>query len=144
MLALGGLGAGLVNFLPRVKQPVLMLNGRYDFYCPVELCQEPFYRLLGSGKDQKKHLVYDSGHMIPRYELIKAMLDWLDQYLGPVTVNRCQAVTSRAVRALGGRSGNSARGCSQPDRSRAVPSWEARAKAMLRHRDLIERRISRV
>jgi len=51
-----------------------MLNGRHDFYCPVELCQEPFY--------------YDSGHTIPRYELIKAMLDWLDRYLGPVAVNR--------------------------------------------------------
>jgi hypothetical protein len=65
-----------------------MLNGRYDSYYPVELCQEPFYRLLGSAKNQKKRLIYDSGHMIPRYELIKAMLDWLDQYLGPVAVNR--------------------------------------------------------
>jgi predicted esterase len=95
VLALGGLELGRqlpevdpVNFLPRVKQPVLMLNGRYDFYCPPELCQEPFYQLLGSGKDQKKHLIYDSGHMIPRYELIKAMLDWLDRYLGPAAVSR--------------------------------------------------------
>jgi predicted esterase len=95
VLALGGLDFGRplpendpVNFLPRVKQPALMLNGRYDSYYPVELCQEPFYRLLGSAKNQKKRLIYDSGHMIPRYELIKAMLDWLDQYLGPVAVNR--------------------------------------------------------
>jgi len=90
VFALGGLDfdrqlpeADPINFLPRVKQPALMLNGRYDFFYPVELCQEPFYELLGSGKNQKKHLIYDSGHMIPRYELIKAMLDWLDQYLGP-------------------------------------------------------------
>ena len=95
VFALGGLDfdrqlpeADPINFLPRVKQPALMLNGRYDFFYPVELCQEPFYELLGSGKNQKKHLIYDSGHMIPRYELIKAMLDWLDQYLGPVTATR--------------------------------------------------------
>jgi len=40
------------------------------------LWREPFYRLPGCGKNQKKHPVYDSGHTIPRYELIKAML-WI-------------------------------------------------------------------
>jgi len=53
-----------------------MLDGRCDSYCPVELWREPFYRLPGCGKNQKKHPVYDSGHTIPRYELIKAML-WI-------------------------------------------------------------------
>jgi hypothetical protein len=67
-----------------VKQPTLMLNGRYDFFFPVEETQEPFYRLLGSPKDQKKHLLYETGHNIPRNELIKESLDWLDLYLGPV------------------------------------------------------------
>jgi CubicO group peptidase (beta-lactamase class C family) len=32
-----------------------------DFYFPVISNQEPFFRLLGSPKDQKKHLIYDSG-----------------------------------------------------------------------------------
>jgi hypothetical protein len=40
--------------------------------------------MLGSKKDQKKHLLYDTGHSIPRNELIKETLNWLDQYLGPV------------------------------------------------------------
>jgi hypothetical protein len=40
--------------------------------------------LLGSPKDQKKHLLYETGHNIPRNELIKESLDWLDLYLGPV------------------------------------------------------------
>ena len=78
VLALGGLHfqqplpeVHLVNFLPRVKQPTLMLNGRYDFFFPVDSSQESFYRLLGSTKDQKKHLIYDTGHSIPRNELIK-------------------------------------------------------------------------
>jgi cephalosporin-C deacetylase-like acetyl esterase len=73
-----------LNFLPRVKQPVLMLNGRYDFFCPVESSQEPFFRLLGSRSDQKKHILYDTSHNLPRNEFIKETLHWLDQYLGPV------------------------------------------------------------
>ena len=73
-----------MNFLPRVKQPVLMLNGRYDFFFPVESSQEAFFRLLGSPSDQKKHLLYDTGHNLPRNELIKETLNWFDQYLGPV------------------------------------------------------------
>src|SRR5271157_4176809 len=40
-----------INFISRVKQPVLMLNGHCDFFFPVESTQEPFYRLLGSRKD---------------------------------------------------------------------------------------------
>jgi serine/threonine protein kinase/formylglycine-generating enzyme required for sulfatase activity/dienelactone hydrolase len=91
VLALGGLEfqrslpeVEPINFVSRVKQPVLMLNGRYDFFFPVESNQEPFYQLLGSRKDQKKHILYDSGHNIPRNELIKETLNWLDQYLGPV------------------------------------------------------------
>jgi formylglycine-generating enzyme required for sulfatase activity/dienelactone hydrolase/predicted Ser/Thr protein kinase len=91
LLALGGLQyerslpeVDIINFLPHVKQPTLMLNGRYDFYFPVVSNQEPFFRLLGSPKDQKKHLIYETGHNIPRNELIKENLNWLDQYLGPV------------------------------------------------------------
>lgn len=90
VLALGGLNyerslpeVDIINFLPHLKQPTLMLNGRYDFYFPVVSNQEPFFRLLGSPKDQKKHLLYETGHNIPRNELIKETLNWLDQYLGP-------------------------------------------------------------
>ena len=91
VLALGGLDfqrslpeVDTTNFVSRVKQPVLMLNGRYDFFFPVVSNQEPFYRLIGTRKEQKKHLLYDTGHNIPRNELIKETLNWLDQYLGPV------------------------------------------------------------
>jgi eukaryotic-like serine/threonine-protein kinase len=76
--------ADTINFLPRVEQPTLMLNGRYDFFFPEESTQEPYYRLLGSKPEEKKHLLYDAGHAIPRNELIKESLNWLDQYLGPV------------------------------------------------------------
>jgi dienelactone hydrolase len=73
-----------INFLPRVKQPVLMLNGRYDFFFPVDATQVPFYRMLGTPKDRKKQVIYETGHSVPRNELIKETLDWLDRYLGPV------------------------------------------------------------
>jgi eukaryotic-like serine/threonine-protein kinase len=91
VLVLGGLDfqrslpeADVINFLPHVKQPTLMLNGRYDFFFPVQSSQEPLYRFLGSKKEEKKHLIYDTGHNIPRNELIKEMLNWLDEYLGSV------------------------------------------------------------
>ena len=94
VLALGGLGfqrslpeVDVINFISRVKQPVLMLNGRYDFFFPVDSTQEPFYQMLGSKKDRKKHLLYDTSHNIPRNELIKESTNWLDQYLGPASQN---------------------------------------------------------
>ena len=73
-----------LNFAPRVKVPVLMLNGRFDFFYPTETSQVPMFRLLGTPKDQKRRVVYETGHNIPRNELIKETLDWLDRYLGPV------------------------------------------------------------
>ena len=73
-----------LNFAPRVKAPVLMLNGRFDFFYPVETSQEPMFRLLGTSKQNKKRVVYETGHLLPRHEVIKETLDWLDRYFGPV------------------------------------------------------------
>ena len=72
-----------INFAPRVKIPVLMLNGRYDFVFPVESSQIPMFRLLGTPVRDKRHLLFDSGHSIPRKELITETLLWFDRYLGP-------------------------------------------------------------
>jgi formylglycine-generating enzyme required for sulfatase activity/cephalosporin-C deacetylase-like acetyl esterase len=91
VLALGGMEysqslpeVDKINFLPRVKQPTLMLNGHYDFFFPVDSTQIPFYNLLGSKKDEKKRIQYETGHNIPRNELIKETLNWFDLWLGPV------------------------------------------------------------
>ena len=73
-----------INFAPRVKIPVLMLNGRYDHIFPVETSQAPMFRHLGTPEGDKDHLLFDSGHSIPRQAGIKESLDWLDRYLGPV------------------------------------------------------------
>lgn len=72
-----------VNFTPRVTQPTLMLNGRYDYFYPPTISQEPMFRLLGAPPDRKRHIVYETGHNIPRAEMIKETLDWFDRYLGP-------------------------------------------------------------
>jgi eukaryotic-like serine/threonine-protein kinase len=73
-----------LNFAPRIKAPVLMLNGRFDFIFPTGSSQEPMFRLLGTPAEQKRRVVYDTGHDIPRTEMIKESLNWLDRYLGPV------------------------------------------------------------
>jgi serine/threonine protein kinase/formylglycine-generating enzyme required for sulfatase activity/cephalosporin-C deacetylase-like acetyl esterase len=73
-----------INFAPRVKAPVLMLNGRFDFVFPVGSSQEPMFRLLGTPKEEIHRVIYETGHDIPRDQMIKETLDWLDRYLGPV------------------------------------------------------------
>ena len=73
-----------INFLPRVKIPILMMNGRNDFLSPLEQSQIPMFRLLGTPEKDKRRVVFDSGHSVPRIELIREVLAWLDRYLGPV------------------------------------------------------------
>ena len=73
-----------INYLPRVKIPTLMLNGKYDMIFPYETSAKPMFDLLGTPKGQKVLKVYDTDHNIPRNELIKETLAWLDRYLGPV------------------------------------------------------------
>jgi formylglycine-generating enzyme required for sulfatase activity/dienelactone hydrolase len=77
--------ADVLNFLPLVKVPVLMLNGKLDHYFPVEASQVPMFQLLGTPPDRKRQLIYDAGHLVPRSQMIKETLDWYDRYLGPVT-----------------------------------------------------------
>ncbi|HMA38873.1 MAG TPA: protein kinase [Gemmatimonadales bacterium] len=73
-----------INFLPRITIPVLMLNGRYDHFFPVQTSQDPMFRLLGTPAARKRHVLYDGGHFVPRTTLFSEVLEWLDRYLGPV------------------------------------------------------------
>ena len=72
-----------LNFAPRVKVPVLLLNGRYDFFFPMDTSQLPMFTLFAAPDSQKRRVIYDTGHNIPRAALIRETLDWLDHYLGP-------------------------------------------------------------
>jgi cephalosporin-C deacetylase-like acetyl esterase len=73
-----------VNFASRVKMPVLMLNGRFDFFFPTETSQEPMFERLGTPAEHKRRIVYDASHSIPRSEIIKEFVGWMDKYWGPV------------------------------------------------------------
>jgi poly(3-hydroxybutyrate) depolymerase len=73
-----------LNFAPRVQIPTLMLNGRDDFMFPVNSSQLPLFRLLGVPEPQKRHVLFDSGHVPPMNSVMKESLDWLDRYLGPI------------------------------------------------------------
>ncbi len=72
------------NFVTRLTIPVLMLNGRHDMFFPLETSQKPMYQLLGTPEENKRHVVAEGGHDVPRALLIRETLDWLDRYLGPV------------------------------------------------------------
>ncbi|HEY5022843.1 MAG TPA: protein kinase [Gemmatimonadaceae bacterium] len=76
--------ADVINFLPHVTAPVILMDGKYDSFFPVETSQKPFFRLLGSRPDQKRHVVSEGGHGMPHPQLIKESLAWLDKYLGPL------------------------------------------------------------
>ena len=72
-----------VNFAPRVKAPVLMLNGRFDFFYPTATSQEPMFKLLGTPPEHKRRVVYETAHDIPRNAMIKEVVDWMEKYWGP-------------------------------------------------------------
>jgi formylglycine-generating enzyme required for sulfatase activity/dienelactone hydrolase len=74
-----------VNYVSRVKIPVLMLNGRHDYVLPFETSQRPLFDLFGTPPAAKRHVVYDAGHdPLPRSQFVREILAWLDRHLGVV------------------------------------------------------------
>ena len=69
-----------INFISRITIPTLMINGRYDFFFPLESSQIPMFQLLGTPADQKRHVIAEGSHFVPRPRLIPEVLDWLDRY----------------------------------------------------------------
>ena len=72
-----------INYIPRIRIPTLMLNGKYDTIHPYETSIKPMFDLLGTPKDKKELRLYETDHIPPRNELVKETLAWLDRYLGP-------------------------------------------------------------
>ena len=79
-------GVDQTDFAHRLKMPVLMVNGKYDFVFSLERAQNPLFRMLGSPDADKRHIVFDSPHDVTqrRTELVQDVLAWLDTYLGRV------------------------------------------------------------
>ncbi len=73
-----------LNFAPRLRIPVLMINGRYDFVYPVEKGQEPMFRWLGTPEKDKKHVLLNTTHyaLVARDRVEREVLGWFDKYLG--------------------------------------------------------------
>jgi hypothetical protein len=61
-----------------------MVNGKYDYTFPYMTSQIPLFRLLGTPPQHKRPVVYETGHFVPKVELMREALQWLDRYLGPV------------------------------------------------------------
>jgi hypothetical protein len=69
------------NYFPRVTQPVVMLNGRWDIDRPPE-AQQRMLELLGSPADRKKHVLFEAGHgNLPRFQVEKEALEWFERHL---------------------------------------------------------------
>jgi acetyl esterase/lipase len=73
----------VLNYLQHVTQPVLQFNGRYDTDFDFETSAKPYFEMLGTDPDDKRHSVFDTSHYVPRERVIGETLDWLDKYLGP-------------------------------------------------------------
>ena len=73
-----------INYVSRVTIPTLMLHGRFDTNVSYDKAAKPMFDLLGTLEKDKKLIVYETDHIIPRKELIKESLKWLDRYFGPV------------------------------------------------------------
>jgi len=76
-----------INHAPRVRTPVLMVNGKEDSVFPYETSQRPMYELLGTDDEHKQHKLYPGGHGLGALfskQIRGDVLDWLDRYLGPV------------------------------------------------------------
>jgi dienelactone hydrolase len=79
-------GTDQADFAPRLKKPVLMVNGRYDWTFPLAASQQPLFDMLGTPAEQKRHVVFDTPHdvRLRRDDLTREVLAWLDTYLGKV------------------------------------------------------------
>jgi len=80
-------GGDQADFAPRLKIPVLMVNGKYDYTFSVENAQNPLFKMLGTPDADKRHVLLDTPHDVTedRVHLRGAVLDWLDKYLGRVS-----------------------------------------------------------
>ena len=73
-----------MNFLPRVNLPVLMLNADLDAIVPLHDGAIPYFERIGTRAEDKNQIVLPGGHFVPRDDMIRESLNWLDKYLGPV------------------------------------------------------------
>ena len=72
-----------LNFAPHITAPTLMISGRNDFIFPLETVARPLFGLIGAPPEKKRLVIHDHGHLAPLNDLIRDVLGWFDQFLGP-------------------------------------------------------------
>lgn len=79
-------GRDQADFAPRLKKPVLMVNGKYDFTFPPDLSQTPMFNMIGTPPADKVRKVFETPHDVSQMktELAQEVLGFLDKYLGRV------------------------------------------------------------
>ena len=70
-----------LHFMPHIRAPKLMLNGRYDDGTP-ESTAEPLFRLM---RGPKKRSTFIGGHIPPPEIAVPIVSGFLDETLGPVS-----------------------------------------------------------
>jgi hypothetical protein len=98
------LGRGLspavdpVNALPRIEVPTLLMSGELDPYISPDEARRSF-ALLGADPSDKKHVWGQGTHFIPRDQMIRETLEWLDKYFGPPPRDLSQTYETRSPSA---------------------------------------------
>ncbi len=79
-------GGDQAEFAVRMKKPVLMVNGRYDFAFNVQQAQDPLFNMLGTPPADKQHILLEASHDVTEQRplLVDTVISWLDKYLGRV------------------------------------------------------------
>jgi eukaryotic-like serine/threonine-protein kinase len=79
-------GRDQADFAPRLKKPLLMVNGKYDFTFPPDQSQSPMFEMIGTPQADKVRKLFDTPHDVSQQkaELSKEVLAFLDKYLGRV------------------------------------------------------------
>ena len=68
----------------RIDTPMLMLNAQFDHLVSPHQSAR-FYEQIGTPEAHKRLVVYETGHWpLPRHQMAREKVDWLDRYLGPV------------------------------------------------------------
>jgi dienelactone hydrolase len=76
-------GANQADFAARIKVPVLMISGRFDW---VFWGKDALLRLMATPAADKKAVVFDTAHDVSeqRTALAREVLAWLDRYFGRI------------------------------------------------------------
>ncbi len=76
-------GTDQADFAPRIKIPVLLISGKYDW---VFLGKDALMKMLGTPPADKKVVFFDTAHDVSeqRPDLVREVVAWLDKYFGRV------------------------------------------------------------